>query len=358
LTLVYSTPQQFGAKGDGVTDDTAALQSWLSDASDAQKIALLPPAPGPFYRITSELAVSNVLYLTGAGGGKHATSGSYTSRSQIRQFTPGANGLHLLNAVDSIHIDNVVISAAPAGNYTNDCSGIFFDGGSPDSDCSILDQVLVTGFGTGVNVASAADSSFRGCSFGRNGVGVAVSGVANNITLESCQLSYNYNHQVYATAADNLMIKGSDIAAETPGSQGILGIGNVNLVLIGDRFEDYSTNTMLILGVTPDNLYNWMPQLTAISTKFYNYSHTTRYSIALTNCEWASLIDVKMEAVQASGLGLVVRVPDDGSLLTVGAFPSRKCLFVNGAGTTQIRTATMVDPAALMGLGAPSTQAK
>jgi hypothetical protein len=298
LTLAFSTPQQFGAKGDGVTDDTAALQNWITDASVATKSALLPPAPGGFYKITHELTVPNGIHLAGGGGGKHATSGPYTSKSHIRQFTPGQNGLHLLNAIDSIHIDNVVISAAPPGNYTNACCGIFFDGGAPDSDCSILEQVLVMGFGTGVNIASAADSSFRACSFGWNGTGVAINGVANNITLESCQLSYNYGHQVYADSADNLIIKGCDIAAETPESQGLWIQNNVALILIGSRFEDYSTNAMMVATST----YGWGPWVLIEGTGFYNYSHSSRYQMAMTNCYLITLINHRLDDPTENGI--------------------------------------------------------
>ncbi len=340
FATVYSTPQLFGAKGDGVTDDTVALQNWLADASFRNKIALLPPAPGGYYKITGELSVSNGLYLAGAAGGKHATSGAFLSKCHIRQFTPGQNALHLYNAVDSIHIDNVVISADSPTDYLNAGCGIFLDGGTGDSDCSILEQCLVMGFGIGVNATSEANSSFRACSFGWNGIGVRVSGVANNVTLESCQLSYNYGRQVYAVAADNLIIKGCDIAAETPGSQGVYLQDNVSLLSIGNRFEDYSTNTMLVS--TTSGPW-WGPQITIFGTKFYNFSGALRYSMAFTNCYWITMMDIYYDAVNTNGLGIVVNLPPfNGN--RVYAVPPVPYLRLDGPGNIETNIATMSDP--------------
>ncbi len=341
LALEYSTPQQFGAKGDGVTDDTAALQSWLADASVHQKVALLPPAPGGFYKITSELSVSNGLYLSGAGGGKHATSGFYTTTSQIRQFTPGQNGLHLYNAVDSIRIDDVAISTDFAYDYTNHGVGIYFDGGAGDSDCSILKQCLVMGFGTGLNLASAANTSITGCSFGWNGTGVSISGVANNITLESCQLSYNYGHQVYSLAADNLIIKGCDVAAETPASQGVYVQNNSSLIMLGCRFEDYSTNVMLIATTTSPQ---WGPTLTLVGTRFYNFSGAYRYSVATTNTLSSTFLNCFFEAQGTDGYSLVASGLD--MRIRVYAVPAQIYFLTSGSNAKSL-TATMVDPSVI-----------
>ncbi len=334
--LAFSTPQQFGAKGDGVTDDTAALQAWLADASVGKKTALLPPAPGGFYKITSELSVSNGLHLTGAGGAKHATSGPFTSASQIRQFTPAQNGIHLYRAIDSIHMDNVVISANAPGDYTNSGSGIYFDGGSPDSDCSILEQCLVMGFGIGVNAVSEADSSFRACSFGWNGTGIVINGVANNITLESCQLSYNYGSQVRALAADNLIIKGCDIAPQ-PGAQGVYCQNNVDMIMIGCRFEDYTTTNMLI-ATTTGNF--WGATITLIGTRFYNYSHAARYALALTNCTPVTLLNVYFDIDLRNTDGYSMAVSALDTVARVHSMPIQPYLLVSGSQVISA-TATM-----------------
>ncbi len=284
LHKAFRIPQQFGAVGDGTTDDTAALQRWLNYCSSNHAQAVLPPAPGGYYKITDVLYVTNGIYLTGGGGGKHTTSGIYSSKAQIRQFTRNKHALRLLNAVDSLRIDNVLITADPPNNFTNTaCYGIYFDGGSPDSDCSLISQVGVQNFGIGFYGVSLADSKFTACSPGYNAIGIYVEGVANNITLENCQVSYNWSNQVRVSNCDGLVISGCDIAAEHAAAQGVYLQNGVYATIYNSRFEDFSTNHMVVCGSTNGG---WGVQLTVIGTGFYNYTGdpgTNRAAICATN---------------------------------------------------------------------------
>lgn len=273
------TPFECGAYGDGIHDDTAALQEMINRACKEELIAFLPPAPGGFYKITDTLRARNTLTMIGAGGAKHISSYPL-SRCVIKQFTPGKDGLVLESPNDSVHLASLVITAEPTDNWTNDCNGVWFAGGATDADCSILEQCLVSNFGVGVRAASNADSTFRQCSFGNNGTGIRISGeAANNISLDSCQLSYNWIRQVDIRAG-KVVIQNCDIAAGADGtprgrsSQGLYCY-KPDLVIIGSRFEDYSTNDCLIISEHS--------RVTLISTSFGNYSGAPRYSVALTN---------------------------------------------------------------------------
>jgi hypothetical protein len=293
LTNAFVTPQQFGATGDGNTDDTAAMRAWLNYASSNQVIAFLPPATGGFYKITGELFITNGIHLSGGGGQKHASSYPESS-CNIRQFTSNTSCIHLLNANDSIHIDNVYISCLIPNNYTNNnCYGIFMDGGAADSDCSLIEQVCVIGFGVGLNVESAADSLISCCSFGYNGIGLYIRGpVMNNINVESCQLSYNYGYQLWGEV-DNLNIRGCDIAAETYSSSGMFISEDTSVIISGCRFEDYSTNAMLSSGPSGTNGAWGTVSMILEHTQFYNYTGTpgiNRYAIAITNCERLTIL--------------------------------------------------------------------
>ncbi len=267
------TPFDFGAVGDGIHDDTAALQAWINRACSEGDVAFLPPAPGGYYKFTDTLWASNSLTMIGGGGGKHSMSYPYT-RSILMQFTPGKDGLVLASPNDSVHLASLAIMAEPPGNQTNDCYGVWFAGGAPDADCSIVEQCLVTGFGTGIKAASEADSTFRECSLGLNGTGIVIEGVANNVSLDSCQLSYNSFRQVYVHSGAKVTIANSDINAISDSAQGLYCQGQ-QLIMIGDRFEDYSTNACLI-GAQPS-------RITLLCTSFLNYSSAPRYSVIITN---------------------------------------------------------------------------
>ena len=56
----------FGAVGDGIADDTAAIQGALEQAAKASPICFLPPG---LYRINGSLTVPAGVTLCGASGG-------------------------------------------------------------------------------------------------------------------------------------------------------------------------------------------------------------------------------------------------------------------------------------------------
>src|SRR6266481_817204 len=72
----WVTPYDFGAAGDGITDDTVALQQWLNVAEASNYVAYLAPARGNYYMITDTLWATNSqgLRLIGAGGQDHISS--------------------------------------------------------------------------------------------------------------------------------------------------------------------------------------------------------------------------------------------------------------------------------------------
>jgi len=325
------TPFDCGAFGDGIRDDTLALQTMINRACHEGLVAYLPPAPGGFYRITDTLRAPNSLTMIGAGGGKHSSSHPF-SRSMIKQFTPGIDGLVLESANDSVHLASFIITAAPPENWRNDCSGIWFAGGAADADCSIVEQCHVSNFGVGVRAASQADSTFRQCSFGNNRTGIVISDVANNVSLDSCQLSYNFGRQADIQAG-KVIIQNCDIAAGADGTalgrsaQGVY-CNQPELTIIGSRFEDYSTNACLI--ASPHS------RVTLIGTSFLNYSKASRYSVALTN---ATLVSINC-TYGCLGLGDVPIYDFTSGRSSVYAIPPVRQVVSIGV-ATYLNTATM-----------------
>ena len=241
------TPFDYGAIGDGVTDDTTAIQNWANALTSKDYLGFLAPAPGGFYKITSTITFTNTCRIFGAGGGKHTTSYPYT-KSHIRMFTTATTALSFTFANDSLYLSGVAITAVTPGNFANvGCYGIVQSGGAGDMDCSIFDQVLVTNFNVGMYLHSCADTEVRGCSLGYNGVGVDAGGpVLNNLQINSCQMSYNYSNQI--VAAGKVIILNTDIAAGAgvqPTAQGLYLKASTDVTLVSVRFEDYTTNSMI-----------------------------------------------------------------------------------------------------------------
>jgi len=92
--------KQFGAKGDGATDDTAALQAWLNIGGNLW-------APAGNYKITSSLtwAVSNT-WIQGAGRASTIFNFSSAGTSGMLSGTQGASQLLYCRACDIQFLDN------------------------------------------------------------------------------------------------------------------------------------------------------------------------------------------------------------------------------------------------------------
>jgi hypothetical protein len=85
----FALPQMFGAVGDGVTDDTLALQAWINYCSSNRLEARLPAAR-VYYAISNWLMITNPLTIRGPGDPIHFPGGDSPARAHIRQTSPAA----------------------------------------------------------------------------------------------------------------------------------------------------------------------------------------------------------------------------------------------------------------------------
>jgi hypothetical protein len=264
----WTTPYDCGAVGDGIADDTEAMQAWLNNATGSNLVAFLPPATGPYYKITESLWVTkaNGLRLVGAGGEFH-TTGIALGRAHIRQFTPGKHGIAIANSpagvlTDSVHIEGICLSTE---TFSTNGYGIAFLGTNPDTDCNVIQECGVQGFGAGLYLGSVANLTVISCSLGKNGDGILMPAtdaanhpaVINSIKLQTCQLSYNYSNQVHVTGG-SLVLDTCDLAS---GAYGDIDKSSVGLRVeehgfVDARwcnFENYSTNPAVLITCAPHN---------------------------------------------------------------------------------------------------------
>ncbi len=149
--VTFNLKTDFGAKCDGATDDTAAIQNWLNKA--AANVHLVAPGGTCLFSTPLTIAPVNALTVTGAGSG--ATIFTYkgaSTTSDLLTFGTGTGvgdthvtladfsivsntvmtggyALHLHglfdSAVSNVFADDVNSIASNAGNL---CGGFWFDG--------------------------------------------------------------------------------------------------------------------------------------------------------------------------------------------------------------------------------------
>jgi hypothetical protein len=145
----WISPTDFGAFGDGATDDTAALQACITRALASDKAIWIEPGT---YKITAPLTATGAtaagLYIVGAS----------RSACLIRNHSTTGNALSidLSSAVEShIVLSNFAISA----NTTSSGAGIVFVNG----DGPKLDHVSVTLHRIGYDTSAVSHASLYDC---------------------------------------------------------------------------------------------------------------------------------------------------------------------------------------------------
>lgn len=151
----------FGAKKDGVTDDTTAIQASINAAAVYGPLEVIIP-PGN-YATSSTITVSSGVNISGAGSGSIITysgSGSalllsgnnFTSLKNflINTTATGANGIEAGNACRQCEFSNLGISGDPSASNTG--IGLYLNAGTGFSGGLNLKNIYVTGYKYGVKM--------------------------------------------------------------------------------------------------------------------------------------------------------------------------------------------------------------
>ena len=189
----------YGAKGDGVTDDTAAIQAALNAGAGSGLVVVIPPTAA-FYKVTAQLNISSHTTIYGYG----ATLKNTTTTPFIMLLAEGASGaLKTDVSVFGLTVDcnGTVLNVLGSGigaHYCNnfrvqDCTvknswlqGIFL--GVAGENCWIQNNLVTRAWGDGIHIGDQYSGESLQYIYVTNNVvldcwddGIGVTGSAHNV---------------------------------------------------------------------------------------------------------------------------------------------------------------------------------
>lgn len=167
--------KDFGATGNGVTDDTNALQSAINAAQNAGGTEIYFPAGN--YKISTALSVSKHVAIRGAGPQSIGnTGGIWASGGGVSALTGATGGTAIycssnisafsISATDAVQICDLMIVYPTVAGAATGVTGISFSiaGGSANF-FSVVDNVVISGADRGVQFSNCISQTVRGCLF-------------------------------------------------------------------------------------------------------------------------------------------------------------------------------------------------
>lgn len=219
--ILISSPEAFGAKGDGITDDTQAI----TDYCNSSRKLIFPK--GKKYKISSPIKINAdiVRYLNG-GNSTFIATGDF----DVFQFYGSLSG-----------------SANP--DVSKDI--VYTEHGS------VIENVIVTSEskvdGTGISISKNFGGIIRNCNFNFLKTGIKIHGMNRNLVISNNHIYANFEHGVYLTDTCDLhqfIISNNHISY----CKCNLFVNNSNLYNVIISNNDIETNTTE--NITPiSNIY-------------------------------------------------------------------------------------------------------
>jgi hypothetical protein len=224
IELVGAQAEAYGAKGDGTTDDTAALQA----AINTGKVVLLKK--NKTYLISSGLdhvAGSGLVCLEGIATIKAKTgSGGFNVTSMAAPRTGLDRNMFRCNQTDNVFIRNV--------HFTTDGA----------NEVVLHGVRLYGGMGTvGYDVEASFSGFFNGQLVAVNSVGAGRRRFIHVTSATDCGITQG-SARFTAGAQTTVVEVDNDIIASTPSSPGIIKIGLIkNILYTGQALTDFGQQT-------------------------------------------------------------------------------------------------------------------
>lgn len=247
----------YNAKGDGVNDDTQAIQSALSAASAAGGGTVY--IPNGTYLVTSSLLISSNTLVFGSGWASLIQmSGPWTGSKGLFTFAIGGSNMVLRDIrIDGLRAGKANTSTA-RGVYVQNASHVRIER-MHISDCSHA-AILFDG---GTDLVATSNYTFRGGDNGANGA--VANGITSDINGAACSRVLIANNTIDQATDDGIAVQdgvtdaaviGNNIDCTGALGQGIDIAGGIRVAVTGNVIRNVQTSKTGILVQQNLNLYN------------------------------------------------------------------------------------------------------
>lgn len=278
--------KSFGVMGDGVNDDTMALQRAIDELflnqgsiQDPSSRVVLYMEPG-VYKITDEIRIPPFAHIVGAGIESTIISQTMTNSSGYAVFrmidselTPQGGyrewtSINSLTRPRYIHIEGMTLSTNNDNTilYLDNTEStsferVRFEGIYNNGDTALSSQSAITIRGTS-GVLRSENVSFRDCQFENTGFGVYSNSDHANILFDHCRFymlftGIDIGNGIYGSIATKVSNCYFD-KIDQYGFKVRKGAGNISsfnsYISVGDDNEDYANATYPIIWFVDDNI--------------------------------------------------------------------------------------------------------
>lgn len=235
--ISWVTPQEFGAVGDGTTDDTAALVAWLDalgsgsfeSAIVGARIGYLPAAR---YKYTSMLTIPYTSEIRGVAGNSilmpYGISTALNIRAGVTMHGVVVNGVNAPNAIGALFGSITNEPSITNRTVVNQCQFVNFARTASSNGYAVqlrravhvtFNDCLFYGSYFGALIKNELDygfptlTTFNRCSFNGNTIGSSVI-TGHDIVYRGCGFEANAENGLYVNysstsgAIDNIIIDG------------------------------------------------------------------------------------------------------------------------------------------------------
>ena len=233
--------KQFGAVGDGVTDDTAAIQAAIDAAGPVQGGVWFPP--GTY--LTGQLRMRSHVALVGTPTWSYIRAGG----TVLRLHDAGTSCLIDLTGTTGIHISGLSLDGQKLGEAT---AGIYIDGdGHEEEETLVIENTRIAHFsGDGITLRNIWAYTIRECMMIFNGGnGLTTTGWDGYLFHNIINNSRGYGMAMLLRNGANTII-GHRIEWNDKGG---IFIENGGHYTITDTYFDYNGGPALLVRNLPEN---------------------------------------------------------------------------------------------------------